>query len=197
MTSNRRNKRTVHEAVGIFFEPRHLRAAMDELAAAGFERGQIGLLANEQVVERSLGDLYTRVNESHETGSAPALAFVGREASGEAAESMAGSLYFLGTTGAMSAVVASSAALGGALFAGIGGAVAVGVVGAAVASVIHQSDADYLRQQVDEGHILLFVRVLDPSREQEVVDILSRHYAVDAKVYEAPLKPDKAGSGAE
>ncbi len=133
----------------------------------------------------------------HETGSSPATAFVSREGGGEAAQSLGGSLYFLGTTGAMGAVVASSAVLGGALFAGIGGVVAVGVVGAVVASVIHQSDADYLRQQVDDGHILLFVRVLDPSREQQVLDILTRHYAVDAKVYEAPLTPDKEGDGEE
>ncbi|QIB66406.1 hypothetical protein [Kineobactrum salinum] len=186
------NKDTVREAVGIFFDPGHLRAAMRELRASGIERGQFGLLANEQVVERSLGDLYTRVNEGHDSGSAPAVAFVGQEGEGEASESLGGSLYFLGTTGAMGAVVASSAVLGGAVLAGIGGAVAVGVVGAVVASVIHQSDADFLRQQVDEGHILLFVRILDPSREQQVVDILSRHYAVDAKVYEAPLKRDKA-----
>jgi hypothetical protein len=188
---------TVREAVGIFFEPVHLRAAMGELVASGFGRGQIGLLASEQVVERSLGELYTRTNESHESGSPPATAFVGREGGGEVAQSLGGSLYFLGTTGAMGAVVASSAILGGALFAGIGGAVAVGVVGAVVASVIHQSDADYLRQQVDEGHILLFVRILDPSREQQVLEILSRHYAVDAKMYEAPLQSDKAGGGVE
>jgi outer membrane lipoprotein SlyB len=83
-------------------------------------------------------------------------------------------------------VVASSAVLGGALLAAIGGVVGVGIVGALVAMMIHQSDAEYLQQQVDEGHILLFVRMADFSREQQAMNILTRHSGVNVKMYEVP-----------
>jgi outer membrane lipoprotein SlyB len=96
-------------------------------------------------------------------------------------------LFFVGTSGAMGAVVASSAVLGGALLAAIGGVLAVGLVGALVARVIHQSDAEFLQEHVDEGHILLFVRLADAAREQQVLDILTRQNGIEVKMYEVPF----------
>ena len=49
-----------------------------------------------------------------------------------------------------------------------------------LALIIHESDADYLEEQVDEGHLLLFVRTRDAEREAKAVEILSKHCAFDA-----------------
>jgi hypothetical protein len=59
--------------------------------------------------------------------------------------------------------------------------------------IIHESDAEYLEEQVDEGHLLLFVRTDDSEREKLALDVLSRHGAFDAKVYEAPAVNKDAG----
>jgi hypothetical protein len=182
------NEPSVREAVGIFFNADHLKDALKDLLAAGFAPEQLGLLASDQVVERSLGDLYARTNKNPDSPSAPAIAFIGREATGETGSTLGGSPFFVGTSGAMGAVVASSAVLGGALLAAIGGIVGVGVVGALVATIIHQSDAEYLQQQVDEGHILLFVRIAHSATEQPAMNILTRHSGVDVKMYEIPAK---------
>jgi hypothetical protein len=182
----------IREAVGIFFDANHLREAIKDLLISDFKREELGLLANEQVVERSLGDLYARTNETADSLQAPAIAFIGRESSEETASTLGGSLFFVGTSGVMGGVVASSAVLGGALLAAIGGVVGVGLVGALVATIIHQSDAEYLQQQVDEGHILLFVRMADSAKEQKAMNILSRHFGVDVKMYEVPAKSNVA-----
>ena len=182
------NEPSVREAVGIFFNADHLKGAIKDLLASGFAPEELGLLASEQVVARSLGDLYTRTNENPDSPRAPAIAFIGRESTAEAASALGGGLFFVGTSGVMGAVVASSAVLGGALIAAIGGIVGVGIVGALVAKIIHQSDATYLQQQVDEGHILLFVRIADSAREQQAIDILTRHSGVDVKMYEVPAE---------
>jgi hypothetical protein len=179
---------SIREAVGIFFNADHLRDALKDLLAAGFDREQLGLLASDQVVERSLGDLYTRTNENPGSPGAPAIAFIGKESTGETASALGGSLFFVGTSGVMGAVVASSAVLGGALLAAIGGIVGVGIVGAIVATIIHQTDAEHLQQQVDAGHILLFVRMDDSAKEQHAMNILTRHSGVDVKMYEVPRK---------
>lgn len=84
----------------------------------------------------------------------------------------------------MGAVVASSAVFGGGLLAALSGVLAVGAIGAMAGKVIQQSDADYLQQQIDEGHILLFVRLTGQVREQEVVELLTRHDGQNAKIYE-------------
>ena len=182
------NELPIREAVGIFFDAQHLKDTIKDLLASGFEHEELGLLASEQVVARSLGDLYTRTNESADSPQAPAIAFIGRESTGETARTLGGSLFFVGTSGVMGAVVASAAVFGGALLAAVGGIVGVGVVGALVATIIHQSDAEYLQHQVDEGHMLLFVRMADSDREQQAMNILIRHCAVDVKMYEVPVE---------
>lgn len=178
---------TVREAVGIFHNAESLRGAIEALLAANFGFDEIGLLASEQVVEQSLGDLYVRTNSASDSPNAPAIAFVRREAAGDAARTHSGGLMFVGASGAAGAVVASSALLGGALLPAVGAVIGVGLVGAFVASFIHQSDAEYLQQQIDEGHLLLFVRV-DPEREQEALGILKRHSGLDVKIYEVPVR---------
>jgi hypothetical protein len=183
-----KNEPSIREAVGIFFNAQHLKDTIKDLLASGFDPEELGLLASEQVVERSLGDLYTRTNENADSAQAPAIAFIGKESIGETASALGGGLFFVGTSGITGAVVASAAVFGGALLAAIGGIVGVGVVGALVATIIHQSDAEYLQQQVDEGRILLFVRMADSAREQQAMDILIRHCGVDVKMYEVPVK---------
>jgi hypothetical protein len=178
---------TVREAVGIFHNADSLRGAIQDLLDSGFKYDEIGLLASEQVVERSLGDLYVRVNESADSPDAPATAFVRRESLGEATRTHSGGLVFVGASGAAGAVVASAALLGGALLPAVGAVVGVGLVGAFVASFIHQSDAEYLQQQIDEGQLLLFVRV-DPDREYEAMNILKRQSGLDVKIYEIPVR---------
>jgi len=179
---------SIREAVGIFHNAAPLKAAIKDLLASGYTAEKLGLLASEQVVERSLGDLYVRTNENSASPEAPAIAFIGRDAMDEKSGTVGGSLFFVGTSGIMGAVVASSAVFGGALLAALSGIVGVGVVGALVASVIHQSDAEYLQQQVDEGRILLFVRMPDPAREQQAMDILTRHSGVDVRMYDVPAR---------
>jgi outer membrane lipoprotein SlyB len=88
----------------------------------------------------------------------------------------------------MGAAVATGAIFGGALLAAVAGAVGVGAIGALISGIIHQSDAEYLEEQIDEGHLLLFVRVNDPAQEKLAVAILTRHSGYDARVHEVPAE---------
>lgn len=178
---------SVREAVGIFINAQPLQSTIRDLQAAGFTAEQLGLLASEDVVARSLGELYTRINNKSDSPQSPAIAFIGKDTTEGSVGVLGGSLYFVGASGVMGAVVASAAVFGGALLAAVGGIVGVGLVGALVASVIHQSDAEYLQQQVDEGHMLLFVRIVDSATEKQALDILTRHCAVEVKMYDVPV----------
>jgi hypothetical protein len=181
------SKPLVREAVGIFFDSDSLHEAVDELLASGFSLEQIGLLAAESAVGVCLGDYYTqRINESVDADGGPRTAFVAEKSMGDTIHAYFGSLFFVGTTVASGAVVASAAILGGALLAALSGAVALGGIAAAMALILHEGDAEYLEQQVDEGHLLLFVRADDAAHEKKALGILSKHGAFDAKVYAAP-----------
>jgi len=67
------------------------------------------------------------------------------------------------------------------------GAVAVvWFVGRAMSLILRESDAEYLEEQIDGVHLLLYARAEDPEKEQATLDILSRHGAYDAEINEAP-----------
>lgn len=183
---------TVKEAIGVFSNAQQLQSAIEELQHAGFERSQLGILASETVVKEQLENIYQRTNETPEPGKSPAIAFVSRDSIGGAGEVMSGSLYFIGTSGLAGAIVASAALLGGALTAAVGGILGVGLAGWAAGSMINQSDAEQLQQRVDEGHILLFVRLPHGAREQQAKDILARNNATDVRAHEVPIKDGEA-----
>jgi hypothetical protein len=177
----------MREAVGIFFDTRHLHEAIDDLESAGFDFADLGLLAGQYTVRQKLGKFYAEINESADRPEGPRVAFVADSSMGDTVHAWFGSLFFIGTTVASGAMVASAAVLGGALLAAVSGAAAlVGVTGGALALIIHESDAEYLEEQVDEGHLLLFVRTNDPEREKIALEILTKHGAFDARMYEVP-----------
>src|SRR5687768_858923 len=193
--TNKNPEPIVREAIGVFAEVDPLKEAIDSLIAAGFARDKLGLLASEQVVKQSLGDFYTQTNESHDSHRAPAIAFVGKDALGEAGQSLGGGMFFVGTAGVTGALVTSAAVLGGALLTAVGGVVGVGLVGLAVSSIIHQSDAESLQHQIDEGRMLLFVRV-EPGNEESAKNILEQHNASAVKVHDVAVKAGERNKSA-
>lgn len=176
----------VREAVGAFSSADAVQGAITDLAKAGFSTSEIGLLAGEHTVRQQLGDFYTRTNASAGSADAPNTAFVAKKSIGDTMHALIGSLFFAGTTLAGGVAVASAAVLGGGLVAAATGVAAVGAMGAALALIVQESDAEELEQQVDEGHLLLFVRANDERDEQKAVEILSRHTPIGVKVVSAP-----------
>lgn len=188
MTSNK-TETCIRQAAGVFYDETSLKSTIDELLASGFQRSELALLASEQVVEQSLGKFYERINTDSDTLDSPGIAFVSKDAIGETAHSLGGSLSFVVVVFVMGALVLASALLGGAMLTAIVGVVAVLAIGALAATVSRQSNAQKLKEQVDKGHMLLFVRVADAKREKEVMTTLRKHSAVDVRMYNAPLKP--------
>lgn len=184
--ARRSDEPTVQEAVGVFFDVDHLKAAIEELVESGFDRSEIGLLAGEHTVRRALGNFYTATNEFAANPKAPCTAFVADRADDDTFHALLGGLFFYGATAAAGAVVASAAILGGAVIAAASGVAAIGVAGTVMGLIIHKSDSDFLDEQIDEGHLLLFVRTNDAGRGASAVKILAEHGAYEPKVYTVP-----------
>jgi hypothetical protein len=176
-TNSNRGASRVTEVVGVFVEAGELRQAVEDLLASGFEREKLGLLAAEPAVLESLGDLYIAANRSVDDPGGPRTAFVAKQSVGDAVHGIFGALFFVGTTAATGAAVASAAVFGGALLAATAGTAALGAVGGIMALIIHKSDAEYLEEQIDQGHLLLFVRTRDQRETAQAKDILSRRSA--------------------
>ena len=186
MNKQQSHNPVIREAVGVFVDADRIHGAMEELVAAGFRHQELGLLASEFAVRESLGDFYTQTNQFADDADAPNTAFVAKESVGDTVHAYLGSLFFAGTTVAAGAAVASAGVLAGGLLAAVTGAAALGAIGAALALIIRESDAEELEQQVEEGHLVLFVRTKDQAHEKRAAEILQRHTPIEVKVVAAP-----------
>jgi hypothetical protein len=176
---------TIREAVGAFVDVDKVHEAIDELLAAGFHHEELGLLAGEKTVRQSLGEFYEQTNEFSQSDEAPTTAFVARESIGDTVHALIGTLFFAGSTVAAGAAVVSAAVLGGGILAAITGTAAIGAVGTVLGMIIRQSDAEELEQQVEEGHLLLFVRTRDRDRELKAVETLQKHTPIEVRLVDA------------
>ncbi len=170
----------IHEAVGIFFDAESVEACVNDLKSNGFNNETIGLLANQQTVQAKLTHLYEQVNE-HGTNE-PDVAFVGKESTENSTNAFLGSLSFIGAATVGSGVVASAALLGGPLLVSAATVAFGGGIGAVLGWVISKSEADYLEEQVEAGHILLFVRTNNAQQERRALDSFARFNAFGSKI---------------
>jgi len=177
------NSEFIHEVSGAFFELDDLQEAVNELVSSGFKREAISMLASEQTVRQDLGSYYTQINQFTGKPEAPVTAFVAKESMGDTMHALFGSLYFLGATVAAGAVVASVGAIAGAITVAVATTAVIGGIGAVLGTIIHESDAEHIEQQIDEGHLVLFVRTTDIKQEKLATDILSKHAGSEVKVY--------------
>jgi hypothetical protein len=184
--SGDRSTTAVREAVGVFVEAADLGSAVDDLQSAGFEHAELSLLAGEYTVRQKLGDIYTSINEDADDPNAPRTAFVAKESVGDTVHAVFGGMFFAGVTTAAGALVMSAGALASPLLAGAAGVAAIGGITAAMGALIHQSDAEHLEEQIDEGHLVLFVRTRDSAHEELATEILAKHSAFDVRIYEVP-----------
>jgi hypothetical protein len=171
------------EAVAVFDDADNLQDAIDELMSSGFDRADISLLADKRVVEEKLGHDYLNVTELEDDASAPRSAYVSNESIGAAEGALIGLPMYVAVGAAAGPVIAS----GGSLVAVIAAAAVAGGFGAAIGSVLAKLVGDhhatYLREQIEKGGFLLWVRTWDTEHEKRAVDILSKHSADDVHTH--------------
>lgn len=172
------------EAVGVVESGGRLQQAIDALLSSGFERAELGLLADERTVEEKLGHGYRKVAELEDDPAAPRTAYVSPESLGDAEGGLVGALMYIGAVTTAGAVVASGGTLAGAFVAAAMAGAAGGLYGAALANFIEEQHADRIQRQIEKGGLLLWVRARDSKHEKRAVQILQQHGGQDVHVHE-------------
>jgi hypothetical protein len=178
---------TVHEAVGLFDDPEKLHAAISELVRAGVDRADISLLARDEEAERALErestkDLAEDPGAPRESPITDTDVRQGRTLAtslGAVIAAFAASGVTVLTGGAAAAAIAAAVAAGGG----------IGFVGAALGKVAGEERARFLREQIDRGGILLWVRIKDSNAERRIQEILARHGAAAVHAHDNPAYP--------
>jgi hypothetical protein len=176
----------LREAVARFSDPMKLEAAISDLQSHGFDRADISFVAHEGV----LGEKPATAGEPSQTVAENPN--VPREAPVESTDMRQGRV--LATS--MSSVIAAFAAAGFAVATGgtaalaAGAAAAAGIgVGAASAAIGKKASDDrrqYIREQLDEGGVVVWVGTRDAAAEARAVAILRGAGGLDVHVHDVP-----------
>lgn len=186
MTTQRvvKEQAVIREVVGAFRSADWLEDAITELASKGWDKSEMSLLAQDGVFQPGIPD------HGHDMQQTADEAEVKRSPVVEEEDVRQGRTLATSLAAVIAAFAASGATIltgGGALAAVIGAAAAGGGAGAAVNTIgrwISGSRSDFLRDQIDQGGILLWVKVQGVEQEALASDILRRHGATDVHVHE-------------
>lgn len=166
-------QRNMPEAVGVFDDPDHLYAAIDELQMHGFDRSDICMLADEKAVEEKLGNAFWDAKDLEDEPDAPRRPYISEEGIGAAEGSLLSAPLYVAavvTAGALAAPATPMAtAIGAVVLAGGAGA----AVGGLLAWLLGEHHAEYLQNQIRHGGLLLWVRTADPERQERAVRIMT------------------------
>lgn len=190
MTSH---EQLTQEIVGTFPSPEALESAVSEITSSGWDRSELSILGQHSLIgdERVAGDTRDLADDPD----------AGHQAMVSDTDVRQGRTLAAGTAGVIAAFVASGATIltGGTALAAIVGAAMAGGGAAAVvegaASLAGQKRDDFLRKQLEQGGILLWVKLHDPGEVDAARAILARHGATNIHVHPVASEARQAADG--
>ena len=181
-----RNISTETEAVAVFHDVPSFQAAIDDLLMAGFDHGDINVLAHEDTVASKLGREYQSTAEFEDNPEAPRIGFVPKETIGDAEGAVIGAGVYVPAIAGIVLVAASGGTMLGAFAAAAIAGGAGGLIGATLARRIGNEHAKHLDQHLHHGGLLLWVRTRDAEREKRALAILRQRSADDVHLHQLP-----------
>jgi hypothetical protein len=181
-------RRKVREVAGIFHSRGELDAAVDALLLAGFDRGDIDLLADLDEVQKALGPVHVAAEELADIGRVPRRPFIAPEDVTGATALVMGVLAAFGAGAAAFAAVASD---GGTMAVVASAALAAAAVWIGGVLTFHRFGQEKTKSL--EGHmaargLVLWVRVRSPDREEKAQQILRVHGGRAIRVHEIEIE---------
>ncbi len=176
---------TIREAVAAFHDPEALKAAVSDLQSNGFDRADISFVAREGF-EGNVKPDYREARQIEDDPGVPRDPVIDETDIRQRRTLEVGMVATIAAFAAAGFTVmtgGATALAAGAAVAAIGG---VGGVAALVGKAYGEGQQNFLRQQLDRGGILLWVRTPDAAAEARAEEILRRHAAADVHIHEVP-----------
>jgi len=168
----------VREIVALFSDPHALEAAVQDLLTHGVDHGDLSILAREKVVRERLGHRLEDSVAGSDLLDLPRRGWVEPETRMEGRGALASMLGYFGAITAISLTFATGGAAAVAIGAALLGAGAGAGIGTGLGKLFDQRLAREFQHQIEQGGILLWVRLANqPDSEERVRDILAKHGA--------------------
>jgi hypothetical protein len=171
----------IREAVGLFDNISSLQDAVRALENTAFPRQDISVLGNRKDIEEKFGSKAVSPAVAEDNPEAPRQSPVRTEEQVIGAGALVGSAAYIGAVAAAIAAGAVSvpATIAAVALGGGSGALAGGIL----AKVMGDHYTQEIKEQVDKGGLLLWVRTPDEEREHIACDIMQAHGAKHVKVH--------------
>lgn len=174
--ANPTQDRDTREVVALFADSHALEAAVQDLLTHGFDHGDLSVLATEKVVREQLGHRLDDTVQGSDNPDLPRRAWVEPETRMEGRGALASVLGYFGAVTALGLTFATGGAAAVAIGAAVIGAGAGAGLGTGLGKLFDQRLAREFQHQIDQGGILLWVRVTgDPLCEARASEVLTRH----------------------
>lgn len=176
-------RKEVREVVGVFDDLDSLQSAIDDLMTDGFDRSEISVLAEDEIVRAKRGD--ERAVELEDDDRAPRLPYIESESLSEGKAMLVGGLFYIGAfagAGALAGNVFASPIVAGAVTGGL-----AGLAGFALSKLIGERQVKWARAQLERGGLLLWARAWTPEREREAISVMKRNGGRHVHVHAATV----------
>lgn len=171
------------EAVALFNDEEPLQAAVDELLISGFDRAELSLLGTESALRSTFGNRFKTSAELEDLEGVPRRSYVSPESMGDAEGGIIGGLVYVGAVAATGLVTLSGGGLAAAIVAAVLAGGAGGLIGTFFAGVLEVVHALQIRDHLELGGLLLWVRTWTPEEEERATTILRKHSGKDVHVH--------------
>jgi outer membrane lipoprotein SlyB len=168
------------EVVGVFMTANDLQNAIRELEAIAFPRHSISIMGERSALEKTFGSKAVSPDIALNASNTPRQAPSRPEEQTIGAAGIIGGSAYIGAMGlALSAgAVAFPAIISAAVLGGISG----GTVGALLTKIMGDRYERHIREQIEEGGLLLWVQTPDKDREDSARHIYIKNNAYNVHV---------------
>ncbi|UGY08565.1 hypothetical protein [Phyllobacterium pellucidum] len=174
----------VREVAGIVRSPKILDHVVEALEHAGFDRGDIDVMADSETIRDRFGSIFIPVEELADVPGAPRSAFIQRDDVSMVRFGATGVLLYVGATVAALSIVASGGSLAAALAAAAAAGAASGGIGALSTRFLTRERARMIETMMMEGGLVLWVRVRSKEAERQAEEIMREQGVEQVRVHE-------------
>ncbi len=175
----------VREVVGVFDNLASLQSAIDDLLTDGFDRSEISLLEEDNIVRSTRGS--ERADELEDDTRTPRLPYIESESLNEGKAAIVGGLFYIGAIVGAGVLTAASGLFSSPIVTGAVTGGLAGIFGFALALFIGRRQAKWARAQLERGGLLLWARTWTEEREREAMSVMQRNGGRHVHVHAVPV----------
>lgn len=168
-------RQPAREAVAVFENESELLNVIQELKRSGFDHSDMSVLPPLTNVEKYLGHKLEKVEDAEDNPEVPRMAPVDRASFGAAQGALIGLPIYIGAIGAIWNGARSGADTGTIVVSCLIGGTVGGVIGLAMAALLKRRHARQIKEQIDHGGLLLWVRIRGEEQEERAKSVITDH----------------------